>query len=460
MSFTVGHRTIPAFRSIGIMGFHVAFVAALLTAIRTDFPLVVTAGLSATAALSFFAWGLLRRAVTGTEQLVLLEHVWVAFALVAAYLWYAGASMLSGLDVLAVGLAPFLAFGRIGCFVVGCCHGTPVQTGIRYGADHDHLPPWLIGRRLRPVPLLETGGLLVIFAISLLLVGGPPGALTVWFLAAYSVLRFGTEALRGDVRPHVGPVSVARLMSIVQLGAAVWIWDSVVTDRGVFAFRSIGDTTELTGSSTTTWSAFITRLAPIFATLMAGALLTVVRHRRPNPLVERPHLRECWFLMAELAASLGSTANGNPTSSIDVAPMLATTSKGLDVAVSAIDAERLHVSFHHADHDAGPLAVLLAAEPVLERNGIHHTSFTRAAMPGAPTSPISNGQHPFYGCETHPESVESATGLSAPQQHDRSTGDRYGHQLTEPTAQPAHRADKAYFTRGAMSPESNEPVGG
>ncbi len=61
-------------------------------------------GISATAGASFFVFGLLRRALTGRENLVLLEHVWVALGSVAFYLWAAGGPVLPGLDVLAVAL--------------------------------------------------------------------------------------------------------------------------------------------------------------------------------------------------------------------------------------------------------------------------------------------------------------------------------------------------------------------
>lgn len=453
MSVTVGHRTIPAFRSTGIMGYQVAFVAALLTAIRTDVPLVVAVGLSATAALSFFGWAILRRAVTGVEYLVLLEHVWVAIGLVAGYLWLADAPMLGGLDVLTVGLAPFLAFGRIGCFTVGCCHGTAARTGIRYGSDHDHLPPWLIGRRLRPVPLLEAAGLFGIFAVSLALVGTRPGAATVWFLAAYGVLRFGTEALRGDDRPHLGPVSVARLMSIVQLGAAVWLWDSVVTDRGGLDIGAMIDPTA-EGSL-----AFIVRLSPIVVVLVAGALLIAARSGRSNPLLERSHLRESWNVISDLAADL--TVDLDPAAGGDAAPMMATTSLGVDVGVSLLDSGRVHVSFRHTDHDAGVLAAALGGE-VMARNGIHHTSIIVPSH----THPSSAGRS--SALPSHAPSSNGRlliSGDSAPTNgHDPHIASGGENRSRTPTAPPHVRHDDDYFSGnpgslGSPTPPSTGPTG-
>jgi len=96
----LGARTVPAFRSIGILGFHLAVLAAVLTAIRAGVPVLEAAGISATAGASFFAFGLLRRALTGRENLVLMEHVWVTLGSVALYLWAAGGPVLPGRDVL------------------------------------------------------------------------------------------------------------------------------------------------------------------------------------------------------------------------------------------------------------------------------------------------------------------------------------------------------------------------
>ena len=61
----VGARGLPAFRSIGIVGYHVALLVAMVTGLRAGVPLLDVLGLSAAAALSFFAWAVLRRAVTG-----------------------------------------------------------------------------------------------------------------------------------------------------------------------------------------------------------------------------------------------------------------------------------------------------------------------------------------------------------------------------------------------------------
>lgn len=170
----LGARTVPAFRSMGILGFHLAVLATVLTAIRAGVPVLEAFGISATAGASFFAFGLLRRALTGRETLVLLEHVWVALGSVAFYLWAAGGPVLPGLDVLSVALCVFLAAGRVGCLIAGCCHGHPAPIGAIYPAAAG-LPERLHGVRLFPVQLVESVGLLGIGSVGFVLAGGRPG---------------------------------------------------------------------------------------------------------------------------------------------------------------------------------------------------------------------------------------------------------------------------------------------
>ena len=137
-----GAREVPAFRSLGVLGFHLAVLTALLTGFVAGVPPLDVMALSAVAGASFFGWGLLRRALAGRESLVLLEHVWVALGAVALLRWGAGEPVLPGLDVLCVALCPFLALGRIGCLVAGCCHGQPARLGIVYPPSAGPPPGW------------------------------------------------------------------------------------------------------------------------------------------------------------------------------------------------------------------------------------------------------------------------------------------------------------------------------
>lgn len=219
-------RAVPAFRTCGVSGFYVAVATTLGAALLAGRELLPAAALCVVCAFAFFAYVYVRRWITGREQLVLLEQVWTAEVFCALALEAMRVPVLPYLDVIAPGMAFFLAAGRVGCLLAGCCHGRPSSVGVTYGAEHaaHGFPRHLVGVRLFPVQALEAAGLVVIGATSLAaLPFAAPGRVFAWFLAAYAVLRFGTEALRGDRRPHWLGLSVPRWMSLAELGAAFWI---------------------------------------------------------------------------------------------------------------------------------------------------------------------------------------------------------------------------------------------
>lgn len=67
--------------------------------------------------------------------LELLGGVLLAIAVIFAYLLYHRLPVRKYLDVLAVALFVALGFGRIGCFLNGCCYGKPTDLplGVRFG---------------------------------------------------------------------------------------------------------------------------------------------------------------------------------------------------------------------------------------------------------------------------------------------------------------------------------------
>jgi hypothetical protein len=299
----LGGRRVPLFRSIGIAGYYGALLLALVAGIRADVHPIVVFGLSGAAAASFFLWGLARRAITGRESLVLLEHVWVAGFAVAGFCWAAGVDVLRGLDVLACGLTVFLAAGRVGCFSVGCCYGVPAGIGTAYPAEA-RLPARLTGVRLLPVQLIEAAGLLVIGGVALVVAGGRPGMATIWFLLSYAVVRFGTEGLRGDDRPMVAGLSRQRWLCVIQAVGA-----------GFLAQRAIPGFDE---------QALFATCAVLVPAAVAG--LVLLRSRRRSPLLRSDALDETWALIERLAKTPGLSER----------PVLDSTRAGVRVAVSLL----------------------------------------------------------------------------------------------------------------------------
>ncbi|MEN6576733.1 MAG: prolipoprotein diacylglyceryl transferase [Phycisphaerales bacterium] len=66
--------------------------------------------------------------------LELIGGVVLAIAVILLYIWHHKLPMRHYLDVLAVGLTTALIFGRIGCFLNGCCYGKPTELpwGVRF----------------------------------------------------------------------------------------------------------------------------------------------------------------------------------------------------------------------------------------------------------------------------------------------------------------------------------------
>jgi prolipoprotein diacylglyceryltransferase len=217
-------REQPTFLACGVTGFYLALIALFGAGLLTGKSMLVLAAVAMVAALSFFVYTYVRRWIVGRESLVLLEHVWFALACEALLLYWTHQPVLAYLDLVAVALCPFLAAGRLGCTLVGCCHGHPSSLGIRYTEEcaADGFSSHLVGVRLLPVPLIEGVGLLLIGGVGLAAIPhAGPGKVFTWYLIAYSVIRFGLEGLRGDERPHLIGLSQARWMSIVEAGFAI-----------------------------------------------------------------------------------------------------------------------------------------------------------------------------------------------------------------------------------------------
>jgi len=135
-------------------------------------------------------------------------------------------------DLFAPALALGHAFGRIGCFMAGCCHGSPTSCSISvtFTNTASEVAPLYLGIPLHPTQFYEAIGNLAIFlalnnCLSRSLKNdSPPGTVMALYAALYSLERFLIEFLRGDDRgtPHFG-LSPAQLISAAVLIFAVTV---------------------------------------------------------------------------------------------------------------------------------------------------------------------------------------------------------------------------------------------
>jgi phosphatidylglycerol:prolipoprotein diacylglycerol transferase len=113
-------------------------------------------------------------------------------------------------DVLAPSVSLAHVFGRLGCFLVGCCYGKPWHAGAHFPPESVAYSDWLARGTLapgapctpglHPTQLYESAGELLIF-LGLSLVWRRrkfPGVVALTYAVAYGVLRFLVEIFRDD----------------------------------------------------------------------------------------------------------------------------------------------------------------------------------------------------------------------------------------------------------------------
>ena len=126
-------------------------------------------------------------------------------------------------DLFAVCIPLFHVFGRIGCFLSGCCYG--VESSFGFVVHGNELIPELNDVRRLPVPLIEAVCNLVIFFIllRLFLKGKENGKVIFYYMLIYPVVRFVLEFFRGDaVRGFLFGLSTSQWISIGLFVVAIW----------------------------------------------------------------------------------------------------------------------------------------------------------------------------------------------------------------------------------------------
>lgn len=133
-------------------------------------------------------------------------------------------------------------FGRIGCFMNGCCHGRVSHNWLAVTFPA-YSPAWsqqVINGEIPctaahsdpvlPTQLIEAVANLILFLLLYRLyrrTRDRPGLVTAGYLMSYAVIRFLVEPLRGDVRLQVAGVwSIGQFISILLFvaGACLLVW--------------------------------------------------------------------------------------------------------------------------------------------------------------------------------------------------------------------------------------------
>lgn len=115
-------------------------------------------------------------------------------------------------DILTIPLIVFHFFGRIGCFLAGCCYGKNTKSPIGiYFPDNAEAGIFHNGAKCYPTQLFEAAALILIFILVLLF-----SEKFMVYLFSYATARFFIEFFRGDDRGYLMPVlSPAQIISII-----------------------------------------------------------------------------------------------------------------------------------------------------------------------------------------------------------------------------------------------------
>lgn len=144
-------------------------------------------------------------------------------------------------DLLMPSVALAQGFGRIGCFLAGCCYGRETHSAIGIIFPEGSLAP--AGVKLLPTQLISSVGDFAIAGILLWFSSrskckGNTGAL---YLLLYGVGRFTIEFLRNDERGIVGMLSTSQFISIFFVIGAVVLFIMNKKNQSAQVVEASGD---------------------------------------------------------------------------------------------------------------------------------------------------------------------------------------------------------------------------
>jgi Prolipoprotein diacylglyceryl transferase len=320
-----------AFCICGSVGIAVAMPVALLTAAHLGLSLQLTAETAIAGIATWLTAVIVAKILTGNERFVYLRSVSLVIAVMAAVVYAARQPVLPYLDCMTLGIGLLLAFGRIGCLLVGCCHGRPARWGIRYNFSHADcgFPYHYVGVRLVPVQAMESVFVFILVAIGIVIVwkGSEPGTVLAFYLAAYALGRFFMEFARGDAeRPFFLNFSEAQGTSVLLL------WAIVVAQHFQFLPNS-------------NWHVLAALLLTICLLFFALVLRITPSHR--FQLHHPHHVRELAQALHQLS-QLASPAPGSKSAAAPPAGInLFTTSCGIQLSGGALRESTHNQNLHH-----------------------------------------------------------------------------------------------------------------
>lgn len=158
--------------------------------------------------------------VLGTEGFTVYGGIILGVAFGAWYLNRHDVKISEYMDLMIPQVALAQGFGRIGCFLAGCCYGKETDSALGVIFPPESISP--SGVPLWPTQLFSAVGDILIFIILLVIskvFAGklPPFTITGGYLALYGIGRFAVEFFRADPRKMFLGFSSNQYVSIVYL---------------------------------------------------------------------------------------------------------------------------------------------------------------------------------------------------------------------------------------------------
>ncbi|PKM72065.1 MAG: prolipoprotein diacylglyceryl transferase [Firmicutes bacterium HGW-Firmicutes-16] len=176
--------------------------------------------------------------VLGSEGFVVYGGVLSGALSAVIYCHRKKLSFISYFDLLIPSVAIAQGFGRIGCFLAGCCYGRETDSILGVVFPSGSIAP--AGVKLFPTQLFSSGGDFMIAGILLLFSNklkykGDSGAL---YLLLYGIGRFVIEFFRNDYRGSVGMLSTSQFISIFTILIAITLF-AVNKKRNILADKVV-----------------------------------------------------------------------------------------------------------------------------------------------------------------------------------------------------------------------------
>lgn len=162
-----------------------------------------------------------------TEGFVVYGGIILGIVSAAFYCRKKGLTFLKYLDCAAPSIAVAQGFGRIGCFLAGCCYGVQMDCPISITFTNSASAPNNVP--LFPSQLVSSAFDFLHFFLlcALFKRNKQPGKIGAFYLVFYSIGRFIIEFFRGDLeRGSVGTLSTSQFISVfvAVVGIAMVVW--------------------------------------------------------------------------------------------------------------------------------------------------------------------------------------------------------------------------------------------